>query len=271
MNRKIIFLDIDGTLVNIKGVIPESTRKALHMAKENGHLLFICSGRSRYQIHPELLALGFDGIVAAAGSHVIYRDQTLFHQFIEKDERIRLMQYLDENKFVYIIQTDTHPILNARCYQCFTERFERLGMTGRQIDLIMKGVEIREDTWNHEREEKVVYNAANLKLAQVMTDLAPYFSVTGSSLGDEEEGGEIGLASVNKATGMQVCFDHLGIDRTDSIAFGDGPNDMEMIQYAGIGVAMGNANDRLKDMADDVTASIDEDGIYRAFEKLQLI
>lgn len=271
MKRKIIFLDIDGTLVNVKGQIPDSTRQALRIAKENGHRLMFCSGRSRYQIHPELLALGFDGIVAAAGSHVLYQGETLFHQFIEKDQRIRLMRYLDENDFVYIIQTDTHPILNAYSYQRISERFERVGMTKQQLDLILHGVDVREDTWNDDREEKVVYNASSLKLSQVKTDLAPYFSVTGSSLGEEEEGGEIGLASVNKATGMQVCFEHLGIDRADSIAIGDGPNDMEMIEYAGIGVAMGNANARLKELADTVTASIDEDGIYLAFEKLGLI
>ena len=70
---------------------------------------------------------------------------------------------------------------------------------------------------------------------------------------------------------MEKLLTYLGKTREDAIAFGDGPNDLEMLSYAGIGVAMGNADDSVKEKADMVTARIDEDGIFLALRKLKII
>ena len=70
---------------------------------------------------------------------------------------------------------------------------------------------------------------------------------------------------------MERYLKAVGIAREDSIAVGDGPNDLQMMEYAGIGIAMGNAREEVKERADMVTSSIDDDGIYRAFETLGLL
>ena len=70
---------------------------------------------------------------------------------------------------------------------------------------------------------------------------------------------------------MEKYLEHVGVPHEDSIAFGDGPNDLEMIQYAHTGVVMGNGTDRLKALADRVCGRIDEDGIYNGFQELGLI
>ena len=72
-------------------------------------------------------------------------------------------------------------------------------------------------------------------------------------------------------TGMERYLNAAGIAREDSIAVGDGPNDLQMMEYAGIGIAMGNAIEEVKERADMVTSSINNDGIYRAFETLGLL
>lgn len=70
-HKKVVFLDVDGTMVNDRGEIPESTKEAVRRAKANGHKMVVCTGRSRFQIYDELLELGFSGIVGAAGVFVI--------------------------------------------------------------------------------------------------------------------------------------------------------------------------------------------------------
>lgn len=271
MDKKIVFLDIDGTLVEFSGNIPDSSVKAIKKAKENGHLIYICSGRSRYQIHPQLKALGFDGYVLAAGSHVICNNKTIFHKFIEPDAQKRLICYLEKNNFTYDIQTDEYAVFNKRCFKKAMDRFEKMELPKEQVDILIQGAVIRENVFNCERAEKVVYSDSTIGLHQIQKDLAGDFTITASSLDGTSDSGEIGIAGVDKSTGMEKCLKYLGIERKNCLAFGDGHNDFEMIEYAGIGVAMGNAIDELKKKADYVTTNIHQDGIYNAFKKFGLI
>ena len=79
--------------------------------------------------------------------------------------------------------------------------------------------------------------------------------------------GEVGINGIHKATGMKRYLEYVGIPREDSIAIGDGPNDLQMMDYAGIGIAMGNAVDALKSMAEYITDDVDHQGIVKAFQK----
>jgi hydroxymethylpyrimidine pyrophosphatase-like HAD family hydrolase len=79
------------------------------------------------------------------------------------------------------------------------------------------------------------------------------------------------LAGVNKATGIDVLLAHVGVDRTDTIAIGDSYNDLEMLEHAAVGVAMGDAPDAVKAIADEVTAGVDGDGIRLSFLRHGLI
>ena len=87
----------------------------------------------------------------------------------------------------------------------------------------------------------------------------------------KDDSGEITCSGINKALGMQKYIVHAGIARQDTIAFGDGPNDFDMLEYAAVGVAMGNAVQALRDIADYVTKKIDEDGVAYAMRELGLI
>ncbi|HSK34496.1 MAG TPA: HAD hydrolase family protein, partial [Propionicimonas sp.] len=83
--------------------------------------------------------------------------------------------------------------------------------------------------------------------------------------------GEMMLPGVNKATGIELLLEHLGIDRADTIGIGDSYNDLEMLEHVAIGVAMGNAPDPVKHVADEVTAGVDEDGVHLSFLRHGLI
>lgn len=87
MDKKVVFLDVDGTMVNEKGEIPESAQYAVRTAQANGHRMVVCSGRSRFQIYDALLELGFSGIVGGAGAFVEDEGKEFYHAYIDEEHR----------------------------------------------------------------------------------------------------------------------------------------------------------------------------------------
>ena len=253
MNQKVVFLDVDGTIVNDKGIIPESTQIAIRKAVENGHKLVVCSGRSLFQLPQMLLDLGFSGMVTAAGAQVIAGGKEIYHAVIDEEHRKFIVDYMEKNNFVYCFQTDA-------------------GITEEHLRQLVGEFFIQEDVWNNEKEEKLIYYDAPFGVARVHADLEPYFDVVALSLsGADDYCGEVGINGIHKATGMKRYLEYVGIPREDSIAIGDGPNDLQMMDYAGIGIAMGNAREEVKKRADMVTSHIDEDGLYHALDRLGLL
>ena len=245
MDKKVVFLDVDGTMVNEKGEIPESAQYAVRTAQANGHRMVVCSGRSRFQIYDALLELGFSGIVGGAGAFVEDEGKEFYHAYIDEEHRScdgMLKVYRDA------------------------------GMSKERLDRLIGRMHLTEQPWKNEKNEKIIYYGAPFPVAKVHADMEPYFDAVAISLdGMGDFAGEIGINGINKATGMERYLNHVGISRENCIAIGDGPNDLQMMEYAGISVAMGNARDEVKRLADMVTDHIDEDGILHAFERLGLI
>lgn len=79
-SRKIVFIDIDGTLLTENGIIPESAQQACRQARENGHLLYLCTGRSKAEIYDSIWNIGFDGLIGAAGGYVESGNEMLYHK-----------------------------------------------------------------------------------------------------------------------------------------------------------------------------------------------
>ena len=86
---KILFFDIDGTLIDYNGKMPASTRYALERARFNGHQIVICSGRARYQMSEELLAFA-DGMIGTTGANVVYQGKTIYEHFMPEDTRKKI-------------------------------------------------------------------------------------------------------------------------------------------------------------------------------------
>lgn len=272
MKKKVVFLDIDGTILNSDGKIPASTKEAIKRAKTNGHKMVVCSGRSRFQIYDELLELGFSGIVGGAGVFVEADGEEIFHAYIDEEHRKSSYEYLKKHGFVFCYQANDGVVLNQRSCDGMLEKYRSMGMDEKRLERLVGNMHVTEEPWKNERNEKIIYHDAPFPVEQVHADLEPYFDTVALSLdGADEYAGEIGIHGINKATGMELYLRHVGIDREDSIAVGDGPNDLQMMEYAGIGVAMGNAREEVKKRADMVTEAIGEDGLYLAFERLGLI
>ncbi len=272
MQKRVVFLDIDGTTVDVRGKVPESTKAAIREAKANGHKMVICSGRSRFQIYKELLALGMSGIVGAAGAFVEADGREIYHAYIDAEHQKSSYEYLERHGFLFCYQNDDGIDINQRSSDGIIAFFRQRGMNERRLKRLLGNMHITDTPWMNKKNEKIIYYEAPFGVAQVHRDLAPYFDTVAISLeGMNDFAGEIGIAGINKATGMERYLREVGIDRSESIAVGDGPNDLQMMEYAGIGVAMGNALLSVKERADMVTDAIDCDGLYKAFVKLGLI
>ncbi|MDE7312787.1 MAG: Cof-type HAD-IIB family hydrolase [Eubacterium sp.] len=268
---KALFFDVDGTLVNFQGKMPESARAALIKAQQNGHQIVLCSGRSKIQIYSWLLELGFDGIVAATGAYVECGGKVLYRHFMTKEELRTVTALLDEADACYSAQAGNRMITSAKHRERQMARFKNLG-DEEMIDYIWSHVEIADDLVQFEDIEKIVYYESKMPVQEIRERLSGMCDVTESSFeADISDSGEITCSGINKAYGIQKYIEYAGIDREDTVAFGDGPNDFDMIEYAATGVVMGNAQETLKSRADFVTKGIDEDGLAYAMEALGLI
>lgn len=272
MKHKVVFLDIDGTLVDYNGHIPESAKRAVRQAQANGHKMVVCSGRSRFQIYKELLDLGFSGIVGAAGAFVFADGKEIYHAYIDEEHRRSSYDYLESNGFLYCYQADDGIVLNARSFDGMVEAYREAGIGEERLNRLIGNMHLTEEPWKNEKIEKIIYYKAPFSVAEVHADLEPYFDTVAISLdGMGDYAGEIGINGIHKATGMEIYLNYVGISREDCIAVGDGPNDLQMMEYAGFSIAMGNAREEVKERADMVTAAVDENGIYKAFVKCGLI
>lgn len=271
MRRKAIFFDIDGTLVNFRGHMPESARQALLQVQQNGHRIVLCSGRSRMQIYPFLLEMGFDGIVAATGAYVECGGSVVYRHFMTQEEIDAVTSVLDETGACYSAQTGAHVITNEAHWNRQIARFRTLA-DEEMVDQIWKSIRIEDHMEQDQDIEKFLYYESEVPVEVIRERLSSMCDVTESSFeAAANDSGEITSRGINKAYGMQKYIEYAGIAREDTVAFGDGPNDFDMLEYAAVGVAMGNAVNALKERADRVTAGIDEDGIACGLRELGLI
>lgn len=271
--RKILFFDIDGTLVDFSGKIPESTIASLKKARENGHKAFICTGRSRNQLQEGLEAFAFDGYVAAAGAYVECEGKEIFHHHMPVEDVKKVLGFCQDEKIIYSAQTKEETLMEPES----RKRFLRMLQAKRNLpaEEIEKNISARPESpltaGKLNRIEKFCYHECRHPVEVVRQILGDHFDVTRMSFDQPDDfSGEITSRGVHKASGMQKVLDYYNAVREDSIAFGDGPNDLEMIEFAGTGVAMGNAIPELKEKADMVTAAVLEDGIQKAMMKLGL-
>lgn len=269
---KALFFDIDGTLVNFQGKMPDSAGNALRQVQKKGHKIVICSGRSLCQIYPWLLDMKFDGIIAASGAYVECDAQVIYEHHMESRALVAAKTLLELADACYAAQTKDGIVATERGKRRMWERFRSMGLKEDVADQVWKNMQIDEHLEQRCDIEKLNYFESQMSVAEIQEQLSEYFDVTAMSFELPTDGsGEISSRGINKALGIQKYIEHVGITRKDTIAFGDGPNDFDMIKYAGIGVAMGNALDALKKQADYVTVGIDEDGIEHALKELKLL
>jgi len=278
--KKIIFLDIDGTLVGENGYIPASAIRACRDARKRGHLLYVCSGRNMAEIGEEILAIGFDGIASSGGAHIETGGKVIFDAVMPVETSKQIAAYLNDCQCGFALERN-YEILSNRHYFSFWESvMDKLRIDGKtdafvtQIFNLIKGPlpENCEDSY-YEGVNKIVFvgngSASFASVKQIFGNECEIFQA--SMPYSDGGGGEIGPPGVHKGSALVKVAEYHGVPLADTIAFGDSDNDRPMFECAGTKVAMGNARDSLKSMADYVTSSLDDDGIFNGFKKLDLV
>ncbi len=103
---KIIFLDVDGTIVDYDNHIPNSARQAIRKARENGHLVYVCTGRSKAEMPDDIWNIGFDGMIGGNGSYVEHKGQILQHQLIPYETAKRAVDWLESRGLEFYLESN---------------------------------------------------------------------------------------------------------------------------------------------------------------------
>lgn len=273
--KKYLFFDIDGTLLSHTEGISPSTIEALKLAKENGHKIFICTGRSYAGIPKLIYTLGFDGVIAAAGGYVKVGDEVIFSHEIPDHLVDNIVYHLNKHKTQFILEGTEY---------IYTDK-EIL----RDFELRTKELKKIKDESKYEHSAYDYMFVAHKTIEDYFNERTPISAMAIHGDGPEsyrefesfidkdfylikyEKFADLVPNGVNKFSGIQEIVNHLGGKLEDTMAFGDSLNDYEMIKYSQIGVAVGNATDVLKEVADYVTDDIHKDGIYNALKHFDVI
>ena len=259
MNRNIkaVFFDVDGTLYSHGlNVVPESTRRALKQLRERGIKTVVATGRHmvEYSTLP-VSDIEFDGYLTLNGQLILDADRKAYTgTCIDPGEMEVLSRIFQAKRIPFMLVGENERYINYVDSTVIRTQAETMG----------KIPDIGEY-----KGEKVYQILAFVpeKQKKLLDDLLDECSVTSWN----ETGIDIIPKGGGKSAGIEKYIKDLGMDRSEVMAFGDGENDIDMLQYAGIGIAMGNADDKVKAIADYVTDTVENDGIEKALRHFGLI
>ena len=257
---KAVLFDIDGTLVSFNThKVPQSTIQALDELKKKGIKVFISTGR-QYGSIDNLGDLQFDGYITLNGGYCMAgTDKVIYKHSIAEEDIDALLEYEKEKgTFPCSFVTDEGIFLNYKDDKV-EEVFRLINFPEppKQPLQYMKGRTVY---------QLLAFFGPGEEDNSVMTVLRHCESTRWNPLF-----ADIIPAGSNKGVGVDKIIEYFGISLDETMAFGDGGNDILMLQHVGIGVAMGNAGDEVKKKADYVTASVDEDGVYKALKHFNAI
>ena len=251
---KAVFFDIDGTLLSHKtNCVPPSAVRALEALRERGILTFLATGRHISMIRQmrPLEGLRFDGIVSLNGQYCRNEEGILYHCPIEKSSIAMLLDYLKANPHPCILVEEDQMYINF--HNALVEKVQAA------IHSDMPAIGDLDRGYTVPIYQAILY-MSDENLAKLPP--LPGIRLTRWNLG----GADLIPAKGGKAAGIAKVLLHYGIDKSETMAFGDGENDVDMFGAVGISVAMGNACQEAKDAADYITDDIDSDGIWNALK-----
>ncbi len=269
---KTVFIDFDGTYA-ANGVIPSGHVRAVREAQRNGHRVLLCTGRPKALVAPDELAV-FDGLVAAAGGYVELDGEVLADRRFPAGLANRLVQLLDANGAAYIMEAPdavhVPPGVYERLHMLLTGG-GRSPSLGKAAEDILGPLQTSYQPGKESFSKITCFDSA-IPTNWIAAELAPDVSVVPSSIGSlGETAGEFFLTGVDKSVGIQVVARRYRLNREDIVAIGDGHNDLEMLAYAGIGIAIEGSAPELLALADFVVPKPEDEGLVVAFQRLGLI
>lgn len=256
MHKKIVFFDIDGTLVDEQKNIPVSAKRAIETLKRNDVYVAIATGRAPFMFEDIRKELDIESFVSFNGQYVVFEGETIYENPIGQRALKKLYEASLENDYPMVFMCDKDMRATADNHPHIKESLGNLKLKYPQVDS------------NYYR-DKTIYQA--LLFCERDQD---------AFINDHDEldfirwhdfSCDVLPGGGSKAVGIDKIIEASGLNKDNSFAFGDGFNDIEMLQEVGTGIAMGNAVTPLKEVADHITETVDEQGILKGLQHFKLL
>lgn len=273
MNIKMIALDLDGTTLTSSREISDRTRRALEEACNRGVHVVVSTGRT-YSALPEAVksVKGIEYAITSNGAHINYIDtgKSIYDSYLS-DAAVEKVYELSHSPDTYIeVFVDGQAYMDESVYR----DIEQNGCEYRSAEYVLWSRKPIPDAAglmmeNRDRIENINFvfrNTDKLEEYRPVISSIPEAKITSSFSTNLEVGGP----NTSKKTALIELMKRLDVRREELMCCGDAPNDIEMIEYAGIGVAVGNAWGGTKDHADYIAPTNDDDGVADAVERFAL-
>lgn len=256
MSKGIVFFDIDGTLCRYAHRVDEAVKESFRRFHEKGNVAFLCTGRSPVDIQPDILDLGFDGMIGLMGAYIVVKDKIL--------QNVTIPCNLVQETVETLISGKAQAYFLGRKIYARTKYAKDLGL-GEPV------VHSYQDLCMDEAIPEL--SSFDLDFDKVQ-DLDPILRVLGKHsefLQYDEHTGQTRLLGVNKSSAIKKILSLPEYRTLESYAIGDSQNDMEMLQFVDVGIAMGDAPEEVVACAKWHTLTVEENGVGKALEHYGLI
>ena len=279
MNRKIVFLDVDGTLIDYEAKCPDSAKEAVRKAREAGHRVYICTGCSKAEIEqrdlPEL-----DGMIGGNGAYVEDGGKVVMHQGLSREETRAIADWCMRRGLGFYLESNAGLFCDDNMIVQGPEVMVKYAM-GKGADLshakesstqfLSQMIYLKPEEMDRDDVNKISFILSDYQdHLDSARDFPNLIASTWGGKGEEALYGDLGPAGITKRHAIEVLLDHLGADAQDTVSFGDAKIDLSMFELCSCNVAMGNGGPEIREAADYITADVNDDGLYKAFEHLGL-
>lgn len=271
VSPRAVFVDVDGTLCDSRQRVPDSAIRALAQARERGHRLFVCTGRSVPEVYPRFVDLGFEGIVGGAGGYAAVGNKVLLDERMPR-EHVDVLTALWEDLDAFFIWQGP----------------DQMGPSEGYLDFFVPRAGKHPEDWIEYAQSISPFivdidgGAFTKVTAYVPPDKASLERVSAAlPEGYRAIIGSVGAAGyvpfeiipdhLSKAVGMQAMCEHIGIPMSRSVAIGDSNNDVEAVARAAVGISIGGGCDDLVAVADIVAPAVGQGGLAWALAAAGLI
>ena len=266
MEKKMIFIDVDGTLVGYNengSFIPDSAKRAIQQARKNGHLVYLCTGRGMAEIDNDMMAIGFDGIIGAAGGFILENDEIIYHKRMPVEDVKEIMAYLDNLEIAYYLESNSGLYCSDVMYEWMKNDPASMGFL--EMMKFVKDANLNDIN-------KISFVTLEVPYEEIENHFEQRFNLVKASWIEEGvDAGEISNQGITKGSAISFLLNHLNISKENTYAFGDSMNDIEMFECVNTSIVMGNSMYEIALFADFETKPLEEDGIEYGMKHFGLI